>query len=264
MLEKYEPTHLDLFSGIGGFTLAAGWAGFKTVAFVERDKWCRKILAARWPGVTQFGDIAEFNGKTIGEISLLTGGFPCQPFSYSGRRQGQADDRHLWPEMFRVIQESKPDWVIGENVDGFDGLGLDDCISDLEAGGYEVAPPLEIPACAVGARHIRNRIWILANRVGERLQRIPSEDSRTKGTGHLQPDQWRQSVERPEILPEISSGLQTYWFPKVEPVFLGGTHGIPTWAHQAHAIGNAIVPQVAFMFTREIYRLIMQSHRKPT
>jgi DNA (cytosine-5)-methyltransferase 1 len=158
-----EPRHLDLFSGIGGFALAAKWAGFRTVAFVERDAYCQKVLEKNWPGVAIYGDICQFNGRSLTPISLLTGGFPCQPFSVAGERRGKADDRYLWPEMLRVIRATEPDWVIGENVAGLDGLGLDDCISDLEAIGYEVAPPLEIPACAVDARHVRNRIWILAN-----------------------------------------------------------------------------------------------------
>jgi DNA (cytosine-5)-methyltransferase 1 len=163
VINECKPTHLDLFSGIGGFALAAQWAGFRTVAFVEREPFCQKILAQHWPHVPVYSDICQFGGKPFSGVDLLTGGFPCQPFSYSGEQRGKADDRYLWPEMFRVIRTVKPRWIIGENVAGLDGLGLDDCISDLESIGYEVAPPLEIPACSVDARHIRNRIWILAN-----------------------------------------------------------------------------------------------------
>jgi DNA (cytosine-5)-methyltransferase 1 len=162
----YErPTHLDLFSGIGGFSISAEAAGFRTIAFVEREPYCQKVLAQHWPSVPIYNDICQFGGRSLGPISLLTGGFPCQPFSVAGERRGKGDDRYLWPEMLRVIQATDPDWIIGENVAGLDGLGLDDCISDLEASGYEVAPPLEIPACAVDARHVRNRLWIVANAV---------------------------------------------------------------------------------------------------
>lgn len=170
----YErPTHLDLFSGIGGFAIAAEAAGFRTIAFVEREPFCQKILAQHWPRVPVYSDICHFSGRSLRPISLLTGGFPCQPFSLAGERRGKADDRFLWPEMLRVIQATEPDWIIGENVAGLDGLGLDDCISDLEASGYEVAPPLEIPACAVGANHRRNRIWIVANGLSERRANLP-------------------------------------------------------------------------------------------
>lgn len=158
-----RPTHLDLFSGIGGFALAAQWAGFQTVAFVEREAYCQKLLAKHWPQVPVYSDICQFGGRPYRGVDLLTGGFPCQPFSVAGERRGKEDDRYLWPEMLRVIRTVQPAWVLGENVAGLDGLGLDDCISDLEASGYEVAPPLEIPACAVDARHVRNRVWILAN-----------------------------------------------------------------------------------------------------
>jgi DNA (cytosine-5)-methyltransferase 1 len=171
-------THLDLFSGIGGFAIAAQCAGFRTVAFVERDPYCQKILAQHWPNVTIYGDIHQFGGRSLGPISLLTGGFPCQPFSVAGEQRGAADDRYLWPEMFRVIQTTKPDWIIGENVTGLDGLGLNDCISDLESIGYEVAPPLEIPACGVGAPHLRFRVWIIANLSDAGSSRIASSNKR--------------------------------------------------------------------------------------
>lgn len=165
-MKDERPTHLDLFSGIGGFALAAQWAGFRTVAFVEREPFCQKILAQHWSHVPIYSDICQFGGRPFAGVDLLTGGFPCQPFSVAGEQRGKEDDRYLWPEMFRVIREANPAWIIGENVAGLDGLGLDDCISDLESIGYEVAPPLEIPACAVDAKHVRNRVWIVANSKG--------------------------------------------------------------------------------------------------
>lgn len=111
--------HLDLFSGIGGFSLAADWVwenDHKIIGFCEIDKFCQKVLKKHWPGVPIYDDIKKLDGKQFGTVDLLTGGFPCQPFSVAGKRKGQEDDRALWPEMFRIIQESKPHWIIGENI----------------------------------------------------------------------------------------------------------------------------------------------------
>ena len=157
-------THIDLFSGIGGFSLAARWAGLDTIVFCERDKFCQKVLNKHWPGVPIHDDITTFDGTKYSNVFLLTGGFPCQPFSCAGKRRGKEDDRYLWPDMLRVISETKPHWVIGENVAGFVSMGLDGCISDLEREGYEVQPFI-IPACAVNAPHRRDRVWICAHSV---------------------------------------------------------------------------------------------------
>ena len=154
-------TMLDLFSGIGGFSLAAEWTGsIRTVAFCEIEPFCQKVLRKHWPDVPISSDIKELRGEDIGTVDILTGGFPCQPFSCAGKQRGKEDDRYLWPEMFRVIQETKPTWVIGENVAGLINLALEDCFLDLEAEGYEVQP-LIIPACAVNAPHRRDRVWIV-------------------------------------------------------------------------------------------------------
>jgi len=153
--------HIDLFSGIGGFALAARWAGFETVQFVEIDKFCQKVLNKNFPGVPIHDDIKTFHWTEASPF-ILTGGFPCQPFSCAGKRRGKEDDRFLWPEMLRVISEARPTWVIGENVAGFINMGLDDCISDLENQGYEVQTFI-IPACAVNAPHRRDRVWIVAH-----------------------------------------------------------------------------------------------------
>ena len=159
-------THASLFSGIGGFDLAAEKAGFTNVFQVENNQWAQKVLAKNFPDVTRYADIKEFNGTPYrGTINLLTGGFPCQPFSTAGKRQGEADDRYLWPEMLRVIREVKPTYVIGENVAGLtsmdSGRTLETICTDLEAEGYTVEPYL-VPAAAVGAWHKRERIWIVA------------------------------------------------------------------------------------------------------
>jgi len=152
-------THLDLFSGIGGFALAAAAAGYKTIGFSEIEPYACKILKRHWPDVPNHGDIRNIRGI---RADLITGGFPCQPYSLAGKRTGAGDDRALWPEMLRVIDDAKPEWVLGENVAGIITLELDRVLSDLESIGYS-AWPLVIPACALDARHRRDRVWIVAH-----------------------------------------------------------------------------------------------------
>ena len=151
--------HLDLFSGIGGFALAAQETGWQTIAFSEIDEYATKVLKRHWPNVPNLGDIR--NVRNV-RCDIITGGFPCQPYSLAGKRAGSADDRALWPEMCRVIAESKPRWVLGENVPGIINMELDRVLSDLESLGY-AAWPVVLPACAVDARHRRDRVWIMAH-----------------------------------------------------------------------------------------------------
>ena len=203
--------HLDLFSGIGGFAYAVDqvWENAEHT-FVENDKFCQKILKKHWPNSKIHGDIRQFITHTessydrgnTGELSqeneqqtkerqekwlskprssdcfLLTGGFPCQPFSQAGRRKGTQDDRYLWPEMFRVIQLTKPTWVIAENVRGLitwnEGMVLEQACTDLENEGYEVQPFI-IPAVAVNAPHRRDRVWIIAHAESVGSERRPGE-----------------------------------------------------------------------------------------
>ena len=155
--------HASLFSGIGGFDLAASWTGWDNIFQVEKDPFCQKVLAKNFPDTKRYGDIYEFDGKEYtGTVDILTGGFPCQPFSVAGQQRGTDDDRYLWPEMLRVIREIKPRWIVGENVTGIIKLALDQVISDLEAEGY-TTETFVVPACAVNAPHRRDRIWIVAN-----------------------------------------------------------------------------------------------------
>ena len=152
---------LDLFSGIGGFSLAGEWAGYETVAFCEIEPFAKKILKKNFPNVPIFDDIRKLNRSDInGAVDVITGGFPCQPFSVAGRKKGTQDDRDLWPQMFRVIKEFKPTWVVGENVANFVSMAFQRTKTDLESEGYEVQPFI-IPACGVGARHRRDRVWIV-------------------------------------------------------------------------------------------------------
>jgi DNA (cytosine-5)-methyltransferase 1 len=160
--------HLSLFSGVGGIDLAATWAGFETVAFCEQNKFCQQVLAKHWPGVPIFDDIFTLTAESLeqrgirpGEIKLISGGFPCQPYSHAGKRMGNEDDRALWPQMFRVIKEVRPDWVLGENVAGLISMALDGVLSDLESAGY-TCQPIVLPACAINAPHRRDRVFIVA------------------------------------------------------------------------------------------------------
>ena len=128
--------HLDLFSGIGGFALAARWAGIETVGFCEIEDFPRKVLAKNFPGIKIHEDIKDLNGEEYEGIDIITGGYPCQPFSVAGKRRGTEDNRHLWPEMLRVVQQARPDWVVCENVAGHITMGLDEVLADLGNEGY--------------------------------------------------------------------------------------------------------------------------------
>ena len=158
--------HLDLFSGIGGFSLGLeATGGFETMAFCDIEEYPRQVLQKHWPHVKQYEDIKELNYERlkadgINSIDIITGGYPCQPFSVAGRKKGEEDPRHLWPEYFRLVKELRPTWVIGENVSGHIKLGLDTVITDLESEDYAVRP-FSISASSIGANHQRERVWIV-------------------------------------------------------------------------------------------------------
>jgi DNA (cytosine-5)-methyltransferase 1 len=159
-------THGSLFSGIGGFDLAAEWMGWENKFHCEWNPFGQKVLHHYWPEAEQFTDITKSNFKKYAnQIDILTGGFPCQPYSQAGKRKGKEDERHLWPEMLRAIREIQPSWVVGENVFGLinwsEGLVFHEVQTDLEAEGYEVWPYV-LPAAAVNAPHRRDRVWFVA------------------------------------------------------------------------------------------------------
>jgi len=158
--------HLGLFEGIGGFSLAARWSGWETLAWCEWNPFGQKVLKHHFPNAIGHGDITQTDFTIYrGQIDIITGGFPCQPYSGAGKRLGKKDERHLWPEMLRSIREVQPSWVVGENVLGLvnwsGGLVFHEVQTDLEAAGYEVWPYV-LPACAVNAPHRRDRVWFVA------------------------------------------------------------------------------------------------------
>lgn len=171
--------HIGLFEGFGGFSLAARWSGWETVATCEIAEFPRRVLKHHFPNAYHHKDIHDFNYETIkntiserfgerwgDEKLIITGGFPCQPYSTAGKRLGKGDDRHLWPQMLRVIREFAPEWVIGENVHGLiswnGGMVFEEVQTDLEAEGYEVWPVV-LPAASVNAPHRRDRVWFIAH-----------------------------------------------------------------------------------------------------
>jgi len=159
-------THGSLFSGIGGFDLAAQWAGWTNVFNCEIDPFCQKVLKHHFPNSNQYGDIKQTNfSRYKGAVNVISGGFPCQPFSIAGKRRGTDDDRHLWDQMLRAISDVSPSWVVGENVLGIvnwsKGLVFEQVCLDLETEGYEIQP-FVLPAASVGAPHQRYRVWFVA------------------------------------------------------------------------------------------------------
>jgi DNA (cytosine-5)-methyltransferase 1 len=265
---------LDLFSGIGGFSYAGEKlvGGYETVAFCEYDKHAQKVLRKHWPDTEIIDDVRELANdadRFRGLVDIVVGGYPCQPFSTAGKRRGDKDDRHLWPEMLRIIQAVRPTWVIGENVAGHITLGLDTVLSDLEGEGYQ-ARCFVIPAVAADAPHRRDRCWIVAHADimgdtereqwgaaearrldldGSLLDRSQGrkETDATKGSSEdvanadserLEGGEW-QGVQGRGERPSIRS----WWEP--EPSVGRVANGVPGRVHRLKQLGNSIVPQVA-------------------
>ena len=271
-------THASLFSGIGGFDLAAEWAGWTNSFNCEIDPFCRRILKYHFPNAEQYADIRTTD-FTIwrGRIDVLTGGFPCQPFSLAGKRKGTEDERYLWPEMLRVIRTVRPRWIVGENVFGIvnwsEGMVFDEVCSDLEAAGYAVQPYI-IPACGVGAPHRRDRCWFVAycadsgfEAMRERTDCADADRVVTDSYGKRRNEQLAAGVasetEKRACQRDRKTFARTTFesFPSQSPlccrddVFPDGLDGItfPRWERESiKAYGNAIVPQVALQIFETI------------
>lgn len=280
-----ELTHLSLFSGIGGMDIAAQWAGFETVGQVEWADFPRKVLEKHWPDVPKWRDIHDFTadeffrriGSPPGGVTCISGGFPCQPHSYAGKRKASGDERDLWPEMRRVIGEIKPKWVVAENVRGLlsseDGRFFLGVLRDFAHMGYNVAWGVT-SAAAVGAIHRRERIAIVARnnhreqscKVGEISERKGSKSSRnnqndTNNNGFglqgrlLAEEQQKTNEQFERICAHILRRADAQYIS--ESAILRGNHGIPQRVDRTKAIGNAVCPQQFFPVFRAIAEIEM-------
>jgi DNA (cytosine-5)-methyltransferase 1 len=187
-------SHVDLCSGIGGFALGFEWAGLsKPVLFCDIEPWSRKVLAKHWPHVPIAHDVKELANdpaRLVPDCDILTAGYPCQPFSVAGKQRGAEDDRHIWPEIFKIIQAKRPTWIVCENVSGHISLGLNQVLSDLEdKAGYAVQT-FCVGAVSVNAPHRRQRIWIIAH---------TNSHGEPDGTKH------EQRMERATVVGDTSS-----------------------------------------------------------
>ena len=286
--EAAKLTHLSLFSGIGGLDLAAEMAGFRTVGQCEWADYPTKVLEKHWPDIPRWRDIRTLTGESFYEktglrtVDVISGGFPCQPFSVAGKRRGKEDDRYLWPEMLRVISELRPAWVVGENVAGIVNMALDQVYADLENEGYSVQAFI-IPACAVDAPHRRDRCAIIgygkdvAHAESIRLQREWSGGDQIGGARpeKAQPERrcdvlsdtdnrsgaLRGNRELPAV--EETQGQRTNhggrapeyvageWWP-AEPHVGRVAYGIPARVDRLKCLGNAVVPQQFYPIFRAI------------
>jgi DNA (cytosine-5)-methyltransferase 1 len=288
-------THISLFSGIGGIDLAAHWAGFRTVAFVERDPFCQKVLAKRFPNTPIYDDIRTFSwpmshaegkqdrrlqqsdvstdaGASRERVTLVSGGFPCQPFSVAGKRKGAGDERFLWHEMLRVVREVQPLWVLGENVRGLlsidGGRTFGTILHELAEVGYRVGWGV-YGACHVGAPHRRERVFIVAHSAGVRRKgrtgrepgreaeegRLPEPCPRGEdvaGAGEPGPQGHGGLCERAGEWLAWKGGFPLRGIWKSEPPVGRVASGIPARVDRLRALGNAVVPQQVYPILKAI------------
>ena len=250
--------HLDLFSGIGGFALAVDrvWPG-STHIFCDNDLFCQEVLRKHWPDSKIYGDIKEFGEKV--HPDLVTAGFPCQPASYAGKKRGTADTRWLWPETIRAIRETKPTWVILENVRGLisldGGLVFQSLLLDMETNDYEVQAFI-IPACAVNAPHRRDRVWVIAHSASDGLHEPKNRkgDNKRNDDNTERQDKLRQLKGSNTIRPQITNWGED-WL-KIATKSNRMDDGLPNRLYRIKALGNSIVPQVA----EEIMKAIKQTY----
>jgi len=256
-------THVSLFTGIGGLDLAAEAAGFETVLQVEREPYALQILERHWPKVPRITDVREVASESVsGHVTVISGGFPCQPFSAAGKRRGTEDDRYLWPELLRIVEELRPSWVVGENVSGLlsirDGVEIDEMLASLEARNY-TPWILHYPAAGVGAPHRRDRVFIVANSSGLRRDTWRSRES-LQGAwpyGEAWTDVADTERERGSLRKIAESEREGEHIDTVhterpapgwqsEPDVGRVAHGVPHRVDRLRALGNAVVPQQAY------------------
>ena len=268
-------THLSLFSGIGGLDLAAEWAGFTTVGQCEFADYPTKVLEKHWPDVPRWRDIRTLTKESFYErtglraVDVISGGFPCQPFSVAGKQKGKGDDRYLWPEMLRVITELRPRCVVGENVPGIIKIAAGQVVKDLERAGYHVVV-FNFEAAAVGAWHRRSRVFFtgladVADADGSGLQgrKQPETPDAAEGAGE-QPSRATAGECSEAVYDYMRSGCagDARWgqsqeladgrFWAAEPDVGRVAHGIPARVDRLKCLGNAVVPQQAYPIFREL------------
>lgn len=273
-------THLSLFSGIGGLDLAAEWAGFTTVGQCEMADYPTAVLEKHWPDVPRWRDIRTltkegFYERTggLGTVDVISGGFPCQPFSVAGKQRGKKDERFLWPEMCRVIRELRPHCVVGENVPGIIGIAARQVVEDLERAGYHVVV-LQFEAAAVGAWHRRARCFFVgiddlsdAEGLGQQGDRTDGEPERGARSGAEKPEGLRAVCDampgrrdrdaRRRESPEPADGRQWAAEPGVGRV----ADGLPFRVERIRALGNAVVPQQAYPIFRALAEELKRTRR---
>ena len=262
--------HVDLCSGIGGFSLGFEWAGLSSpVLFCDVEPWCRQVLSKHWPDVPIACDVKELAsdpGRNVPDCDILTAGYPCQPFSLAGKRGGEEDPRHIWPYILRIVASKRPAWCVFENVYGHVSMGLDQVLLDLEAEGYATRPFI-VPACGVDAPHKRDRIWIIARlmedtsgrRYGNKEEEIRPRRDRTVNASITssanvadtddsgrEEQRWPQPAQAKHQAPQCRSGWLT------EPPVGRVANGIPRRVDRLKGLGNAIVPQIAMRIAMTI------------
>ncbi len=242
--------------GMGDFGFMA--AGMEIVWQCEIDGYCQKILELRYPESKKYKDIKELNGKELEKVDIITGGFPCQPFSYAGKRKGKEDARNLWPEMYRIIELQKPRWVVCENVPGIINLAIDDVLNDLEGQGYEAWTVL-FPSHALGAWHKRDRVWIIANATDTRTERMcerkkPSSeiisDTISNGLHSAKTYATESQSNRPKNWLSVGNG---FW--PLKPKIRRVAHGCANRIHRLKMLGNGQVPACTYVIGKMIMEI---------
>jgi len=266
--------HVDLCSGIGGFALGFEWAGLsRPVMFCDIEPWSRKILAKHWPNVPIEEDVKVLANEPerIPECSILTAGYPCQPFSQAGKRRGEEDDRHIWPYIREIVARKRPAWCVFENVYGHVSMGLDTVLSDLEADGY-AARPFIVPACGVDAPHRRDRIWIVGNtehdgssateigrsviEAGDHISQGQKDAGKLERAGQPKNDGNVANAGGAGLQGDVGQGktgaqgassrhVAKCGFWKPEPSVGRVANGVSRRVDRLKGLGNAIVPQIA-------------------
>ncbi len=242
----------SLFSGIGGFDLGLERAGLECQWQVENDPYCIRVLTKHWPDIPRYGDVRELSGSALETVDVICGGFPCQPVSTAGRRQAQADPRWLWPHFARLVDELSPRYVIVENVPGlWTTTGGAEVVSDLATLGYDIRWD-RLFATTVGAPHLRERVFIMAHSLSNRLERVLT-DRPASGT-----------TFRSNIDVAYPRGRSRHWQqdPAEKPESGMGrvAHGVPSRVDRLRVLGNAVVPQVAEVIGNWLIEIDEQSH----